>query len=50
MNYYQQQWVKDQKIAYKKYLNSDEWKEVRELVKQRDGNRCLIYNCSEDKD
>ena len=50
MNYYQQQWVKDQKIAYKKYLNSDEWKEVRELVKQRDGNRCLICNCSEDKD
>ena len=50
MNYYQKQWVKDQKIAYRKYLNSDEWKEIREIVKERDGNKCLICNCAEDKD
>lgn len=50
MNYYQQQWVKDQQLKYNKYLRTNEWKEVREIVKERDGYRCLICNCAEDKD
>ena len=50
MNSHQQKWVNYQKSSYRKYLNSDEWKEIREIVKERDGHKCLICNCSADKD
>ena len=40
----------DPKKIYQQYLNSDEWKEVRELVKERDGYRCLLCNAIEDKE
>ena len=40
----------DPRKVYQQYLNSDEWKEIRELVKERDGYRCLLCNASEDKE
>ena len=51
MNHCQQNWwVSNEKKRYSKYLNSDVWKGIRELVKKRDGYRCLLCNASEDKE